>query len=212
MLRSFFKKLLYLVAATGISAAHAGSYEDFFSAVIRDDPGTIQALVSRGFDPDSLDPKGRPALVIAVQAGSQRVVEALLDMPSVDVNQVNTSGENALMMAALKGRLDWCKRLLELGAEVNKNGWTPLHYAATGPEPTIVQLLIDKGADLESESPNGSTPLMMAAGYGVEANVDVLLGRGADPRRLNDLKLSAADFARRAQREALGQRLDKLMR
>ena len=75
-----------------------------------------------------------------------------------------------------------------------------------------MQLLLDKGAALEAESPNGSTPLMMAAGYGAEASVDLLLARGADPRRRNDLQLTAADFARRAQREALAARLDKLAR
>jgi len=212
MRRNLFKIVAYLVAALAVSSANAGAYEDFFTAVVRNDAGTIRSLVARGFDPDSLNPKGQPAIVMAIQAESEGVVEALLEVPTLDVNQVNHVGESALMMAALKGRLAWCQKLLDRGAEVNKNGWTPLHYAATGSATSIVTLLIDKGATLESESPNGSTPLMMAAGYGAEANVDLLLGRGADPKRLNDLKLSAADFARRAQREALGQRLDKLAR
>ena len=211
-MRNIFKKIAYLFVALGISSAYAGSYEDFFTAVIRDDGAAITRLVSRGFDPNSLDPAGQTALHLALRADAASVVEALLAAPGIDVNVENASGETPLMMAALKGQLERCQQLLARGAAVNKRGWTPLHYAATGPAPTIVQLLIDKGARIEAASPNGSTPLMMAAGYGAEANVDVLLGRGADARARNELQLSAADFARRAQRESLAGRLDKLAR
>ena len=209
-MRIIFKIFAYLFIALGFSLANAGSYEDFFTAVIRDDGATITRLVGRGFDPNSLDPTGQTALHLALRADSASVVEALLAAPGIDVNVANSSGETPLMMAALKGQLERCQQLLARGAAVNKSGWTPLHYAATGPAPTVVQLLIDKGARIEAPSPNRSTPLMMAAGYGAEANVDVLLGRGADPRARNELQLSAADFARRAQRESLAERLDKL--
>lgn len=212
MRRNLFKTIVYLVATLALSSASAGSYEDFFTAVTRDDGGTIQRLVARGFDPNSLDPQGQTALFLALRADSAQVVEALLAAPSIDVNIANPAGETPLMIAALRGQLERCRQLLARGAEVDKSGWTPLHYAATGPAPGIVQLLLDKGAALEAESPNGSTPLMMAAGYGAEASVDLLLARGADPRRRNDLQLTAADFARRAQREALAARLDKLAR
>lgn len=211
-MRIIFKIFAYLFIALGFSLANAGSYEDFFTAVIRDDGATITRLVGRGFDPNSLDPTGQTALHLALRADSASVVEALLAAPGIDVNVANSSGETPLMMAALKGQLERCQQLLARGAAVNKSGWTPLHYAATGPAPTIVQLLIDKGARIEAPSPNRSTPLMMAAGYGAEANVDVLLGRGADPRARNELQLSAADFARRAQRESLAERLDKQAR
>lgn len=211
-MRILFKTFAYLSVALCFSLTHAGSYEDFFTAVTRDDGAAIGRLVARGFDPNSLDPNGQTGLILALRADSASVVEALLAVPGTDVNAENPSGETALMMAALKGRLDWCEQLLARGAAVNKRGWTPLHYAATGPAPTIVQLLIDKGARIEAPSPNRSTPLMMAAGYGAEANVDVLLGRGADPRARNDLQLTAADFARRAQREPLAGRLDRLAR
>jgi len=39
------------------------------------------------------------------------------------------------MMAALRGSLEWTQRLIERGAAINRDGWTPLHYAASGPEP-----------------------------------------------------------------------------
>jgi ankyrin repeat protein len=48
---------------------------------------------------------------------------------------------------------------------------------------------------------------MMAARYGSEDAVQLLLKRGADARLRNDLGLSAADFARQAGREALTESL-----
>ena len=113
------------------------------------------------------------------------------------------------MMAALRGQLEWCQRLLARGAQVNKAGWSPLHYAATGPDPRIVALLLERGAIVDAESPNRSTPLMMAARYGKEESVKLLLARGADPKRTNDLGQSAADAARSAGREYLVEELSR---
>ena len=37
----------------------AGSYEDFFKAVQFDDVKTVQALLQRGFDPNTVNPAGQ---------------------------------------------------------------------------------------------------------------------------------------------------------
>lgn len=206
------KKLLHLIVALGISSAFAGSYEDFFSAIERDDGTAVRNLLQRGFDPNSRDPQGQTGLFLALQGGSLKAAEPLVADRGLDVDALNASGETALMMAALKGRLDWVRRLLDRGAQVDKSGWTPLHYAATGPEPAVVALLLDRGAKIDAGSPNRSTPLMMAAQYGNPASVDLLLARGADPRLKNDQGLTAADFARRADRQALAARLETLAR
>lgn len=208
----WIRSLACLSVVLGFSVATAGSYEDFFGAIIRDDPATVGRLVQRGFDPNSRDPKGQTALFVALRAESMKAADALLANAAPDLNLLNDNGESALMMAALKGQIEWVRKLVERGAQVNKPGWTPLHYAATGPNPAVVQLLLEKGANVDADSPNRTTPLMMAARYGNEAGVDVLLARGADPRRTNDLGLSAADFARDAQRNALSARLAKLAR
>ncbi|HEV7914493.1 MAG TPA: ankyrin repeat domain-containing protein [Albitalea sp.] len=207
-----FKKIVYLFAAVGVSSALAGSYEDFFRAADVDDPYTVRRLVQRGFDVNSRSPQGQTALILALRGESYKVAEALMQEPTLDVNAVNASDETSLMIAALKGQADWTQRLLERGAQVNKPGWSPLHYAATGPDAGIVKLLLDRGAAADAESPNRSTALMMAAQYGNDASVDLLLARGANPKARNDRGLSAGDFARLAKREALAKRLDALAR
>ncbi|MDH3209594.1 MAG: ankyrin repeat domain-containing protein [Burkholderiaceae bacterium] len=87
-----------------------------------------------------------------------------------------------------------------------------MHYAATGPEPNVVQQLLDHGAHIDAESPNRSTPLMMAAPYGSEASAHLLIDRGAAPKPSNDRTMTAADFARSVGRTALALQLDKLAR
>jgi ankyrin repeat protein len=205
MFINYFRKLLYIVALLGFSSANAGSYEDFFAAVIRDDGGTIRELVSRGFDANARSPEGQTGLFLALQKDSLKAADALLQAEALDVNALNVAGESALMMAALKGRTDWCVRLLDRGARVNQSGWTPLHYAATSDRTEPVALLLDRGASVNAESPNRTTPLMMAARYGNEDSVKLLLARQADGRKTNDHGLTAAQFAKMAGRERLSE-------
>ena len=152
-----------------------GSFDDFFRAVRTDNASGVASLLERGFDPNAHDESGQSALGLAVREKSDRVVDVLLKHPQLDVNSRNSVGETALMLAALQGRLELAQRLIEQGASVSQEGWNPLHYAATGPEPKIVALLLQRGAPIEARSPNGTTALMMAAGYGSEQSVTLLL-------------------------------------
>ncbi len=192
--------------------ARAGSFEDFFHAVAVDDARTASALLARGFDPNAVDEKGQPALFLALRDESAGVVALLVRHPDLRPDSANALGETPLMMAALRGRREWAEALLARGARVDREGWTPLHYAASGPGASVVALLLERGAVVDARSPNGSTPLMMAARYGTEEAVDLLLARGADPRLRNQRDLDAAAFARGAGRDALARRLEAAAR
>jgi len=207
-MKSFIRYLVYLVVLAGSSTASAGAYEDFFKAIDRDDARTVSTLLQRGFDPNSRDEQGQVALYVALRAPSLAAADALMAHPQLDVNATNAVGETPLMMAALRGQLVWAHKLLARGARLHGEGWSALHYAAAGPEPEFVRLLIEKGAPLDARSPNGTTPLMMAARYGSEASVDLLLARGADPKLRNQRDLTAADFARMDERDSLAKRLE----
>ena len=208
MLMKNFKKIFYVAMVVAVFTARAGSYEDFFVAIKSDNAGVLTNLLARGFDPNTRDPSGQPGLTMAFQQRSSQAAKVLLDGPGIDVNALNEAGESALMMAALKGDLAGAQLLLERGARVNQPGWTALHYAATGPDPKLVRLLLERGATVDPESPNGSTPLMMAAQYGSEDSARLLLERGADTGKRNERKLRAADFARLAGRDALAKQLE----
>ncbi|MBO9676714.1 MAG: ankyrin repeat domain-containing protein [Acidovorax sp.] len=200
------RHLLAGLAALALHArgAWAGAYDDFFTAIHRDDADGINALLRRGFDPNTVDPKGRTGLLLALQLESFHAFGALLKARGIKVELRNPQGESPLMIAAIKGYMDVARALIERDADVNKTGWTPLHYAAsgTGPgQPAMIALLLENHAYIDAASPNGSTPLMMAAQYGTRDSVKLLLDEGADPSLKNQLGLTAADFALRAQRQ-----------
>jgi ankyrin repeat protein len=211
MLKSLFRFSFQLVVLIWFSSANAGIYDAFFKAVELDDARTVIRLLQRGFDVNSPGPHGQSPLAMAIQLDSHRVADVLLRVPGLEVDQSNAQGETALMYAAVKGSLDWAQRLVKQGAQVRRaGGWTPLHYAASSPEPGVVGFLLDAGADVDAVSPDGSTALMLAARYGDERIIDILLERGADPQLKNPHGAVAADYARVAGRDRLASRLDQI--
>ncbi len=210
MLKKLTSQLFFSMAIGFSGTAHAGSYEDFFTAIARDNASEITGLLKRGFDVNSRSTKGQHGLFEALQKDSQKAAVALLESAALDVNALNDKGESLLMMAALKGKVALCELLLKRGAKVNKEGWTPLHYAAIGPEPQTVALMLARGAELEAESPNKNTALMMAVRFGPEASVDLLLAQGADLKRVNAGGWNAVELAANAGREELSKRLARV--
>jgi hypothetical protein len=197
---SHLKKLVYLFVFVGCGVVHAGSYEDFFDAIKQDNPAKLQALLARGFDANTPDPKGQHGLYLALTEPSLKAAQVLINWPKTDVNRLNLKGESPLMLAALKGQQDLAAQLIKRGADVNKTGWTALHYAASSAQLAIISLLIEHSAYIAAESPNGTTPLMMAAMYGSPEAVKLLLQEGADPQLKNQQGLTALQFAQRANR------------
>jgi hypothetical protein len=196
----YFKLALLSTVLIGFNAAIAGSYDDFFKAIQRDDARSIQALLQRGFDPNTVDPQARHGLSMALADSALKAAEALLNAPGIDVNFLNLEDESPLMFAALNGHLALAKKLIDKEADVNKTGWTPLHYAATNGHVEILRLLLEHNAFVDAESPNGTTPLMMAAQYGTGDAVKLLLKEGAQALQANKQGLLALDFAQRASR------------
>lgn len=191
----YIKLLGLSLVFIGFNSVYAQSYDKFFEAVEFDRSDVVHSLLQRGFDPNTPSPELQPALTLALQKGALRVAEILIAWPSVQVNRLNPNDESPLMLAALKGHLRLAEQLIARGGDVNKTGWTPLHYAATGGHPDLIRLLLEHHAYIDAESPNGTTPLMMAAYYGGPKVTKLLLEEGADPRLKNQKNLSALDFA-----------------
>ncbi|OYU27424.1 MAG: hypothetical protein CFE41_11510 [Burkholderiales bacterium PBB2] len=210
MMRKRLAALGLLLAALH-APARAAPIDDLVLAAELDNGREITTLLVRGVDPNARDGRGRNALEVALREGSSRALDSLLSHPGTDVNRANAAGETPLMLAAIKGRLDWAKKLVARGAQINKEGWTPLHYACSGPDNGVALWLLSQGALLDARSPNGSTPLMMASRYGAMDLAEALLAAGADPSLRNAQELSALEFARAAERNKLVAALQKAL-
>jgi uncharacterized protein len=204
IVRNYLKyclKCIVLIGFISASSAFAGAYEDFFTAIKRDDANAVRSLLQRGFDPNTLDPKSMHGLFLALRESSGKVADVLISSPKIDVNFVSEDGETPLMMAVIKGQTELAMKMIEKGADINKTGWTPLHYAATAGNVQLISLLLEKHAYIDAESPNKTTPLMMAAHYGTPGAVKLLLEEGADVSLKNALGLTAIDFAQQAKKQ-----------
>ncbi|MFC8190871.1 ankyrin repeat domain-containing protein [Cellulomonas sp. NPDC057328] len=178
---------------------------------------TAQALLDAGADPDAVDGEGRgplhhalrrridglPRVLIERGASATRVDHQgvtplhLVSTPAAvdlvvaaggDVGAATTTGETALMGAAITGDAGVLRSLLALGADVhtmNARGATALHYAAQSPPNSsraVLSVLLDAGAEVDEEDDAGETPLMCAALVGNAVAVEALLAAGADPK------------------------------
>jgi ankyrin repeat protein len=194
-MRKYFKYLIYLYVFIGYSFSNAGSYDDFFTALTFDKPEVIERLLARGFDPNTPNEKGIPALLVALQSESPKSALVLAKHPQIHVNVQNQFDETPLMLAAINNQIELAKVLIEQGADVNRPGWTPLHYAATRGHREMMRLLLENDAYIDCESANGTTPLMLAAYSAPPLAVKLLLEEGADPTLVNHGQVSALDMA-----------------
>lgn len=82
------------------------------------------------------------------------------------------------------------------GCHVGVNGWTPLMHAIHKDQVRAVEALLKAGATANPPADAHSlTPLMMAAGNGNLAIVNLLLAAGADPRATKPNGLNALTIA-----------------
>lgn len=191
------RSMLTLATAMLLPAtALAGAYEDYFQAVQLNNAAGVRSLLQRGFDPNTVEPeRGDSGLILALREKAMRVFDVLLDAPGINLEIRTRNGDTALMLAAFKVNRPALEALLAKGAEVNQTGWTALHYAAASGNNDIVQLLLDHFAYIDAESPNKTTPIMMAARSGHILTVKLLLEEGADATLKNDAGMTAIDFA-----------------
>jgi ankyrin repeat protein len=205
-----FSSGLLIALLLGVTAppAMAGAYDDYFAAVKSDDVAVVKSLLQRGLDPNIVEnERGDTGLILALREGSMKVFEALLQTRGIELEARIRNGDNALMIASYKGNVPAVAALLARKVQVNRTGWTALHYAAASGSNEIVQMLLDKQAALDARSPNGTTPIMMAVYGGHILTVKHLLDAGADATLKNDQGLTAIDFAKNAGREDIAEGL-----
>ena len=129
-------------------------------------------------------------------AGMKRMLDA-----GLDPNAHDSAGYTPLISAARAGNVEMIRLLTSRGANPNVsdaavNSWTPLLHAVHKAQPRAIAALLDAGANPNDADPHGTTPLMLAAGYGYTDIVKILLAHKANPRLAASDGITALDLAR----------------
>src|SRR5258708_544742 len=162
----------------------------------------VDALLKAGADPNFKTPDGETPLMAAARSGKVDAAKALLDA-GADINAKETwGGQSALMWAAAQGQAlmvkflaskdaklndhgkinQWERKIIQepRPKDMNKGGFTALHYAAREGCAACVENLLAAHADPDSEDPDRETPLLLALENMHFDTAAVLVKGGAD--------------------------------
>lgn len=189
---------LLVLATTLTLAAILPDRATFSAAIERGDVAQARAWLDAGLPPDFEGSMIGSGLMIGAWEGNIPMMALFLER-GADVNKVNARGETALLHAAWKGQMAAVRWLIAQGAQPSRQGkeWSALHYAAFAGHADILRYLLAQGAEVNALSPNGSTPLMMAAREGQAAIASQLLSAGARGAIVNDNGENAVHWAMR---------------
>ncbi len=117
----------------------------------------------------------------------------------MDINERDSSGTPFLCYAARNGKIDMVQWLLENGADIdavsNDRGYSAVMDAVWKSNVQIVELLVNKGANLNFVSRDGQTALILATGSENFQICRILAENGADPTIKDRMGMSSIDYA-----------------
>ncbi|MCG8340703.1 MAG: ankyrin repeat domain-containing protein, partial [Cytophagales bacterium] len=137
---------------------------------------------------NAADEVGLTSLPAAAQEGHPADA-AVLEKQEQSKNLIKAASQGGieqvklLLKAASQGDIEQVKLLLSQGAAINatdKDGWTPLHWAAKNGHQAVVAYLKERGADINATCKYGGTPLHWAAQNGQKELAEYLQSEGAD--------------------------------
>ncbi|MHC4477688.1 MAG: ankyrin repeat domain-containing protein [Planctomycetota bacterium] len=149
------------------------------------DVDIVRYIVSQGpVDVSSPYVRGGPTpLHYAIRHDNMAIFMILLE-DGADVNKETRRYVTPLMWAVRAEKLQHVNLLLANGADINKvsNDVTALHIATSIGSASMVEFLLDNGADVNIDSGSGCRPIHVAAWRDRVEISRILLEHGADPR------------------------------
>jgi quinoprotein dehydrogenase-associated probable ABC transporter substrate-binding protein len=207
-------RITWLVKEKGadINAHDNQGYAPLHTASRNRRPDLAELLVGLGADIDAPDSDGMTPLLHAAMRNHVPTVHKLVAL-GADVEKHGPQGYPALSLSIAESKFEAAKALMEAGADIKEpagpEGLTPLMVAASQVSPgegaiflpgstrpiDIARALIKNGADVNAQSKDGVTPLMIAAARNVAPMIGLLVQAGADSGLKSKQGQTAADIA-----------------
>ena len=191
------------VKVSGVDAVDEFGRAPLAYAVIAGSPDAVNQLLKAGAAVDHADHFGTTALMLAAEGASDPVFKAVLTA-SKKLNARDSVGNTALSYAVRVGRQIHAERLVALGvagatvstkvAVVREDsgvdptrpgelyeGWPAVAIAASRDDDTAIESALAAGARPDELTPQGDSPLLIAAKYHAAKAVAPLLKAGAAP-------------------------------
>jgi len=119
------------------------------------------------------EPEGITPLMSAGRKGDLAAMTSSLDA-GADIDERDTNNRFTALLHAIHSQQPAAARLLlARGADPNTGYMPPLAMAALGRDGSLVEALIEYGADVYVRGPRGASPLSMAVSGGAMTDVDV---------------------------------------
>lgn len=112
-------------------------------------------------------------------------ISLLLSIFAYNLNAMDQASLNMQLIREIESNdIKEVEKIIQAGANVNANPYygdkISLHYAAKKGKKNIVQLLIDKGADINAKDSSDVTPLHCAAAWGHKDVTRLFISKGAE--------------------------------
>jgi len=201
----FLKGNLEFARRLWTSKLEKSTFDQFIASAFEGkDSEMLQYFLDNGADPNASMTDGTTLLTTAVAQNDTESVRLLLEHKA-DADAPDNLGICPVMKVAdsESGNLEILKLLLDHGADPNgripkeerPTIRTPLAAAWFHHRQDMMELLVEKGANVNFQSFDGHTLLMWAATGGAYDLVQFLLAHGADPSIKNDAGVTAHHYA-----------------
>jgi len=173
-----------LAAGADANAANRYGVAPLHEAALVADAALIQALLDAGAEVDRALPEGETPLMLAARTNGVAAVRLLIER-GANVNVVEGwQGQTPLMYAAAHDRVEVARALIAAGADVSAKtpladlparlpaarfnvefplgGMTPVLLAARQGAAGALRVLVEAGANVDTPTPEGFSPLVVA--------------------------------------------------